>query len=61
MVKERNEFMGKKLALIMKHNPNDKILAVIGAGHEEDMLEIIKQKIRNIDVVYSNNFVIHNN
>jgi pheromone shutdown-related protein TraB len=60
LVKERNEYMGKKLALIMKHNPNERILAVIGAGHEEEMLDIIKQKIRNIDVVYTNSFIIHN-
>ncbi len=49
LVEERNEYMGSKLARLMALNENKKILAIVGAGHEEELIDIIKKK--RIDVV----------
>lgn len=45
MVKERNDVMARNLAMIMKNNPGKKILAVVGAGHEEDIDKIVRKLI----------------
>lgn len=45
LIKERNEVMSSNLAKLMHEHPNEKIVAVIGAGHEEDILRLVKQKI----------------
>ncbi len=42
LVEERNEIMAANLMLIMKHNPESRILAIMGAGHEDEVLRIIK-------------------
>ncbi len=42
LVVERNQIMAARLATIMKSYPNKKIIAVIGAGHETEMLDLIK-------------------
>lgn len=41
LVTERNRFMAKKLFVLMKNY--DKIVGVIGAGHEEEIIEEIKR------------------
>jgi len=43
LVEERNVFMALKLRALMENYPGDKILAVIGAGHEDDLLALIKR------------------
>ena len=43
LVTERNLFMAKNLNKLMTHT-NKKILAIIGAGHEEEMMKIIKNE-----------------
>ncbi|MBI2208111.1 TraB/GumN family protein [Candidatus Woesearchaeota archaeon] len=43
LIEERNEVMAKNLEKIMEENEDKKILAIIGAGHEEDILNIIKR------------------
>jgi len=45
LVEDRNKVMAKNLAALMKMFPDKKILAIIGAGHEKDLLNLIKQKI----------------
>jgi len=40
LIKERNEIMAKSLYNLM--NTNKKIVAIIGAGHEEDIIDLIK-------------------
>ena len=40
LIEERNEIMANNLFNLMKSE--DKILAVVGAGHEEDIIKIIK-------------------
>ena len=44
LVKERNSIMARKLFNIMNKHPDKKILAVVGAGHAEDMVKIIEGK-----------------
>jgi len=53
LVEERNEIMAKMLVRLMKENENEKILAIIGAGHEEDIIGLIKKGVNNVDVSYS--------
>jgi len=43
LVEERNAFMALKLRVLMENYPDNKILAVIGAGHEDDLLASIKK------------------
>lgn len=55
LIEERNEYMASKLAKIISINEDKKVLAIVGAGHEEEMIELIKKK--RIDVVdYSYSF-----
>lgn len=41
LVEDRNRFMAKKLFKLMKNF--DKVVVVVGAGHEDDLIEDIKQ------------------
>ena len=43
LIKERNEYMAKALYKLMQTYSNDKIIGVVGAGHEEEMIELIKK------------------
>ena len=43
LIDERNKIMAKNLALLMNENPEKNILAVVGAGHEEDIIGLIKK------------------
>jgi len=43
LIKERNEYMAKALYKLMTTYPEEKIIAVVGAGHEEEMLELVKK------------------
>ena len=49
LITERNEYMASKLAKIIKVNEDKKVLAIVGAGHEEEMIDLIKDK--KVDVV----------
>ena len=42
LVAERNTIMAKKISALMQQYPDKKIVAVIGAGHEEEMLDLIR-------------------
>lgn len=44
LVTERNEHMASSLAHIMHKYPDSQILAVVGAGHEKELAELIKEK-----------------
>jgi len=52
LIEERNVYMAARLKMIMDANPDTKILAVVGAGHAEDMMKIIK-KMELPDVSYN--------
>ena len=43
LIDERNQIMANNLHNIMEENPEKKILAVLGAGHEEEILDILKK------------------
>ncbi|MEK6949883.1 MAG: TraB/GumN family protein [Nanoarchaeota archaeon] len=43
LIEERNFVMADNLKIIMEKNPDKKILAIIGAGHEEEILDLIKK------------------
>jgi len=43
LIEERNYVMAENLAKLMEKNPEKKILGIIGAGHEEEILELIKK------------------
>lgn len=51
LVSERNKIMAKNLLILMKKEPDKKILAIIGAGHEKEMIELIKKKKNSIEVI----------
>ena len=43
LIEERNDVMAENLRKIMEMHPDKKILAIIGAGHEDDILNLIKK------------------
>lgn len=51
LIEERNEVMARNLKKIMEDNQDKKILAIIGAGHEEDIIKLIKDS--NISYSFS--------
>jgi pheromone shutdown-related protein TraB len=53
LVKERNEVMAKNLIRLMKEKEDDKILAIVGAGHEDEIIRLIKKGINKVDITYS--------
>jgi len=53
LVKERNEVMAKNLVMLMKSKEDEKILAIVGAGHEDEIISLIKKNVNKVDVSYS--------
>lgn len=54
LVEDRNNFMGANLVKLMSNNPGKKILAVVGAGHEEELFNIVgKSKDKILDAYKS--------
>jgi len=45
LIDERNKVMANNLASIMKQYPKENIVAVVGAGHEEEIIKLIKEKL----------------
>lgn len=43
LIEERNKVMAQNILSLMKKNENKKILAIVGAGHEEGILALIKK------------------
>ena len=52
LIDERNKIMARNLSYLMKENPEKKILAVVGAGHEEEIVGLIKKDF-NHKISYS--------
>jgi pheromone shutdown-related protein TraB len=44
LIEERNEVMADNIVKIMEANPNKKIVAVVGAGHEDELLRLVHIK-----------------
>ena len=47
LIKERNEIMAKALNKIINLNKDKKILAIIGAGHEKEVIRLIRNQGNN--------------
>jgi len=47
LVEERNEVMAKRLAKLIRDDPVRSILAIVGAGHEEELIELIKKELKH--------------
>lgn len=47
LIKERNEYMAKHLYKIMTKYKEERIVAVVGAGHEKSLIEEIKRYEKN--------------
>lgn len=43
LVSERNEIMARRLEKIMQQNQDKQILAIVGAGHETEIVDMIKK------------------
>jgi pheromone shutdown-related protein TraB len=54
LIEERNYVMAKNIYNIMSKNPEKNILVIIGAGHEREMLKLIKQEDFRRDKVHLN-------
>ena len=53
LVEERNEHMASALVDIMNKHPDSKILAVIGAGHEDELAALVKSKLKGTTYSFS--------
>lgn len=42
LIEERNQIMASRLKRITEQNPESKIVAVVGAGHEEEIISMIR-------------------
>lgn len=45
LIKERNQFIAKNLARLLRQNPQARIVAVVGAGHETALLTLIRKNL----------------
>ena len=46
LITERNEVMASNLTNLLVRFPDEKIVAIVGAGHEKDILNLVKRKIK---------------
>lgn len=46
LVHERNIVMANNISHLMKNNPDETIMAVVGAGHQEEMMKMIKNNLK---------------
>jgi pheromone shutdown-related protein TraB len=46
LIEERNQVMAANLHKIMSLNPDKKILAIVGAGHEKEIINIVKNTVK---------------
>jgi pheromone shutdown-related protein TraB len=53
LVVERNNVMADNIAKLIMKNPDEKILAIIGAGHEKEIMDIVKENLKKPHVSYS--------
>jgi pheromone shutdown-related protein TraB len=51
LIIERNNIMARNLLKIMKKNEDKKILGIVGAGHEKDIINLIKRYENKLDFI----------
>ena len=44
LIDERNEVMAHRLRMLMQHHPDEKIMVVVGAGHEEGLMALLQEE-----------------
>jgi len=47
LIEERNQYISSRLISLINKNTNKKIVAVVGAGHEEEIIRLVKKKVKN--------------
>ena len=52
LIAERNEIIASNLHTIRNQNLEENILVVLGAGHVEEVIRLLKKKNNNIDYVF---------
>jgi len=53
LIRDRNKVMARNLYSLINKNPEKRIVAIVGAGHEEEIIKIIKRLEKTkADVVY---------
>jgi pheromone shutdown protein TraB len=45
--------MAKNLVMLMKSREDEKILAIVGAGHEDEIINLIKKNVNKVEISYS--------
>lgn len=55
LIHERNIVMAKNIYHIMDKNPDKKIMIIIGAGHEKDLLKLVKKEEYKRDKITQRN------
>ncbi|MEM2915809.1 MAG: TraB/GumN family protein [Candidatus Woesearchaeota archaeon] len=45
LVTERNQIMAKNMAHLMANNPDKKVVAIVGAGHEKELLRLVRAEL----------------
>ena len=50
LIEDRNKYMAKNLYKLMTINPKKRILAIVGAGHENEIVNLIKEIEKNVEV-----------
>lgn len=46
LIEERNEFMARNLAHLVKQHPDATIVAVVGAGHSEELARLVRKYLK---------------
>ena len=46
LVSERNDYMAHKLAILLQRFPDEQIVAVVGAGHEREIVTLLKKYLK---------------
>ena len=46
LIEERNKVMANNLSALIKKNPDKNILAIVGAGHEDELVSLIKSNFQ---------------
>ncbi|MBU1111545.1 MAG: TraB/GumN family protein [archaeon] len=50
LVADRNKFMSQALLKIQTENPGKDILAIVGAGHKHEMINILRKGLAKVDI-----------
>ncbi len=51
LIVERNEVMARNLAKLLSQHPDDKIVAIMGAGHEEEITKLVQKYLNRFDSI----------